>query len=66
MFAERWVTHRMETIRQAAEAAGFSRFEFARAILHYSVEEMLWVGRDAEVVDAALAEATALAALVDH
>jgi len=66
MFAERWVTNKLEATRQAADAAGFSRFEFARAVLHYAVEEMLWVGRDEDVVDAALAEATALAALVDH
>jgi hypothetical protein len=64
MFAERWVTHRLEAMREAAEAAGFNNFEFARAVLHYGVEEMMWVGRDAELVDAAIEEATTLAAVV--
>ena len=56
MFAERWVTHRLKALREAADAAGFSAVEFARAVLHYAVEEMLWVGRDLDVVDAALGE----------
>lgn len=66
MFCERWVTHRIEGVRQAAEAAGLSKFEFARAVLHYGVEEMLLIGRDADLVDAAVAEATLLSAVLDQ
>jgi hypothetical protein len=66
MFAERWATHRLEALREAAETAGFNKFEFARAVLHYAVEEMMWVGRDADVVDAALNEAATLAEMVSE
>lgn len=63
-FADRMLAHRLNSVREAASAAGFTRFEIARAILHYGIEEMMLVGRDPDVIDAALEEATSLAALV--
>lgn len=63
-FAERMVAHRLNAVREAASAAGYTRFEIARAMLHFAVEEMMVVGRDPDVLDAALEEATSLAALV--
>jgi hypothetical protein len=63
-FAERMVAHRLNAVREAASAAGFTNFEIARAILHYGIEEMMFVGRDPELVDAAIEEATAVAQVV--
>lgn len=63
-FADRMLAHRLNGVREAASEAGYTRFEIARAILHFAVEEMMVVGRDPAVLDAALEEATALAAMV--
>lgn len=63
-FADRMLAHRLAGVREAARDAGYTRFEIARAILHFAVEEMMAVGRDPDVLDAALEEATSLAALV--
>lgn len=60
-FADRMLAHRLAGVREAASEAGYTRFEIARAILHYGVEEMMLVGRDPEVIDAALEETTTLA-----
>lgn len=64
-FAERMVAHRLNAVREAASDAGFTRFEIARSILHYAVEEMMLVGRDPDVIDAALEEAAELAQIVE-
>lgn len=63
-FADRMLAHRLNAVREAASAAGYTRFEIARAILHFAVEEMMVVGRDPDVLDAALEEATAIAEIV--
>lgn len=63
-FADRMLAHRLAAVRQVASAAGYTRFEIARAILHFAIEEMMIVGRDPDVLDAALEEATALAEIV--
>lgn len=65
-FADRMLAHRLNGLREAASAAGYTRFEIARAILHFAVEEMMDVGRDPDVLDAALEEATALATMVSE
>lgn len=64
-FADRMLTHRLNGVREAASVAGYTRFEIARAILHFAIEEMLIASRDPDVLDAALEEATALAVLVN-
>lgn len=63
-FADRTLAHRLKGVREAASEAGYTRFEIARAILRFAVEEMMVVGRDPDVLDAALEEATALAQIV--
>jgi len=64
-FADRILAHRLEGARGAAGQAGYTRFEIARAILHFAVEEMMLVGRDPNVLDAVLEEANSLAILVE-
>ena len=63
-FAERALAHKLNTVRDAAGAAGFTKFEISLAMLRYGVREMMVAGRDPDVIDAALAEATALAMVI--
>lgn len=64
-FADRMLAHRLNGVCEAASAAGYTRFEIARAMLRFAVEEMMVVGCDPELLDAAFEEATFLAAVVE-
>lgn len=63
-FADRAVAHRMHALGDALAISGFTKFEVALAMLHYSVDELMFVGRDPEVLDDALREARELAQIV--
>lgn len=65
-FAERALAHRLKAVKDEASASGFTTFEVSLAILRFGVREMMIAGRDPDVIDAALSEATALARVIEE